>query len=93
VTNREAFDTLVELNPQIGRTLAIIACSPRYIQSLLTVRKNLPDAVKEKIIDAGLKLSSYPRGSQILNLFRSGGVTRFKEAYLKNIQELTSKSR
>ena len=87
--SREAYDTLVELNPQIGKSLEIMAHSPRYLQTLLAVRKTLPAALKEKIIDAGLKLSSYPRGSQILNLFRSGGVTRFNAANLKSLQELT----
>ena len=89
VITREAYDTLVELNPQIGKSLEITAHSPRYLQTLLAVRKTLPPALKEKIIDAGLKLASYPRGSQILNLFRSEGVTRFKAADLKSLQELT----
>ncbi len=93
VITREAYNTLVELNPQIGQSLAIIASSPRYLQSLLTVRKDLPDDVKEQIIAASLKLSSYPRGCQILNLFRTGGVTRFKPSYLKSLQELTTKAR
>jgi ABC-type phosphate/phosphonate transport system substrate-binding protein len=93
VTTRDAYDTLVELNPQVGKSLEIIASSPRYIQALLAVRKTLPEDLKEKIIEASLKLSSYPRGSQILNLFRTGGVTRFNPAYLKNVQELMAKSR
>jgi ABC-type phosphate/phosphonate transport system substrate-binding protein len=93
VITREDYNTLVELNPQIGQSLAIIASSPRYLQSLLTVRKNLPDDVKEQIIAASLKLSGYPRGCQILNLFRTGGVTPLKPAYLKSLQGLTTKSR
>jgi ABC-type phosphate/phosphonate transport system substrate-binding protein len=92
VTSQEALSTLVELNPQIGKTLKIIATSPRYLQSLVVIRTDLPANTKEKIIDAALKMNNYPRGSQIFSLFRTGGIIRFNPTYLQGVQELVSKS-
>ena len=92
VTTRQAFETLVELNPQMGKSLEVIAQSPRYLQTLLTIRKSLPGDFKAKIIDAALRLGNHPRGSQILNLFRAGKIIPFNPTFLKNLEELAGKS-
>ena len=92
LVTRDAFNTMAELNPQIGESLMVIAGSPRYLRGLLAIRNSLNKAMKQKIIEGALNLSTYPRGGQILKLFLLHEVVPFQQTYLKNLEELALKS-
>jgi ABC-type phosphate/phosphonate transport system substrate-binding protein len=93
IVTRSAFDTAMELNPQVGEHLTIIARSPQYLRGLVAVRQNLDEKTKQKIVAAALSLSSYPRGDQILKLFFVNKVVPFQPAYLETLEELARQSR
>lgn len=70
---RRNWQTLVELNPQIGRDLRALAVSPRVIPCGIGIRRGSdPDAVKA-FIDALQALARQVEGQQILALYQANG--------------------
>lgn len=71
VATRAEFETMCELNPQIGQQLKILARSPEMVASLLCFRADYAPAFKEQLL-AGLRdLHKTPAGLQILTVFQS----------------------
>jgi ABC-type phosphate/phosphonate transport system substrate-binding protein len=85
---REAFETSRELNPQIGERLVIAAKSPLLLNGLLAVRKGVPESIRKGVADAAVNLASYPKGKQILTLFKIGGFCHFQPSDLDSVAEL-----
>jgi ABC-type phosphate/phosphonate transport system substrate-binding protein len=55
---------------------------------LLTVRKDLSETIKKAVLEVAVNLASYPRGKQILTLFRIGGFRYFQPSDLDSVLEL-----
>jgi len=70
VTTEQAFQTMVELNPQVGKKLKIISTSPGLLQGVSIYRSGYPKILREKIETICLRLKTYPRGKQVLTLFQ-----------------------
>jgi ABC-type phosphate/phosphonate transport system substrate-binding protein len=92
IVTQEAYETLVEMNPQEGKDLTINATSPRYLQTMLVIRKSVSVPLQRRIIEAAINLSTHARGDQILKLFMTSKIVLFKQAYLKGVEELVGKS-
>ena len=70
LVTRTGFDTINELNPQIGKTLKILAVSPKIVPTMLCFRADYVPVCKDKIL-AGLRdLHLSPAGQQVLTVFR-----------------------
>jgi ABC-type phosphate/phosphonate transport system substrate-binding protein len=82
---RWAYDTMVELNPQVGAETKILAQSPILPRGALFMRKGITEAKKFAVIDSALKFGGSPRSKQILNLFNLEKFVRFHPKYLKSI--------
>jgi phosphonate transport system substrate-binding protein len=76
------FETMVELNPQIGRQLKILAKSEPVIPALLCFRGDYPAAYREKIIKEAARVNETPAGRQTLALFQAGHLLRGDPASL-----------
>jgi ABC-type phosphate/phosphonate transport system substrate-binding protein len=85
---RSAYDTMAELNPQIFNDLAILASSPPFPRGLTAFRKDIKADAKQRIIASALSLHTYPRGRQILTLFKTDQVVRSPNNYLENLIKL-----
>ena len=71
LVTRTGFDTMSELNPQIGKALKVLATSPKVVPILLCFRADYAPAFNDKIL-AGLRdLHLSPAGQQILTIFQS----------------------
>lgn len=68
LVTRGAFNTLVELNPQIGKALGPIATSPPLVSGVVLLDRRSVDA-RPTLLDAVLGLGASPRGQQVLSLF------------------------
>lgn len=71
LVTRRAYDTMVELNPEVGRQLSIIATSPICIAALFGLRSDYPSGLKEKTIRAFAGLHQTSHGRQLLALFQT----------------------
>ena len=68
---RRSWDTAVELNPQLGRSLRIVAVSPKLVPIFVAFRRHCSDAGRAALIDAILNITSVPAGQQIVALYQS----------------------
>lgn len=88
IVNDIAYQTMVEMNPQLGKDLKIISTSPELLDYLAVFRKSLNDDIKRKTHEVGRTLKTHPRGKQILMLFKIDDLAPIKETDLSSIKEL-----
>jgi phosphonate transport system substrate-binding protein len=69
VVTRSGFDTMVELNPQVGRQLKVIATSMELVPFVLAFRADYESSFKDQLLAAFRDLHRTPAGLQILNIF------------------------
>jgi phosphonate transport system substrate-binding protein len=70
VVTRGAFETAVELNPQVRKELRVLATSPELVPSLFFLRPGYASSLREKIEAAILTLHESPAGKQIMTVFQ-----------------------
>jgi ABC-type phosphate/phosphonate transport system substrate-binding protein len=68
---RNSFATAVEMNPQLGKSLRILAVSPKVIPIMLCFQKNCSQEGKKYIQEGIIKAESLPTGQQIEALYGS----------------------
>jgi len=90
VTTDTALKIMMELNPQIGRSLNIMTSSPELVTAATVFRRSVNADIKKKTIDIALKLNENSRGRQILLLFKIDGLVPLHESDLASIRELVS---
>ena len=83
-----AFETLAELNPQLEQELTPLAVSPRLLPGLICFPAGTDPEKKQAVREGALALHPYPRGRQILTLFRVDRVALFKPEFLEPVMTL-----
>jgi ABC-type phosphate/phosphonate transport system substrate-binding protein len=89
--DRKGFETMVEMNPQIGKTLRPLMKSDPYLEAVCCMRLGGPwerANMRKDMIDAMLDLPNDPAGRQIMLLFRFGGVVPFEDGHLQSMRAL-----
>ncbi|MGA3130704.1 MAG: PhnD/SsuA/transferrin family substrate-binding protein [Terracidiphilus sp.] len=71
--SRPAFEMAVELNPQLGRELRILAVSPKMFPNGFWARKSCNEEDKRVFEQAMLRTNTIPAGRQALALFQVTG--------------------
>jgi ABC-type phosphate/phosphonate transport system substrate-binding protein len=85
-----SYKTMAELNPQIGQKLKIIATSTGLTEIVNFMQKDLDEVIKEKIIQASIRLKETERGRQMLILFNTDGVIRASDEKLETAKQLVA---
>jgi ABC-type phosphate/phosphonate transport system substrate-binding protein len=88
LVTKRGFDTMVELNPQLGEQLKVISTSPLFVLGLVVFRKDFNEEYRKKIIDTALGFKKLPSGKQILTLFRVDDFFPFQNSDLNTLLEL-----
>lgn len=70
---RRNWETALELNPQLGRDLRLLAVSPRVIPCGIGIRKTADAEATKLFVDSLLRMSREPEGQQILALYQANG--------------------
>ncbi|BBO83262.1 hypothetical protein DSCO28_38280 [Desulfosarcina ovata subsp. sediminis] len=79
----EAFDLACELNPQLRKSLRVVAESPAFITALFAFPHGVDRAQKtEKLKHALLNLYATPGGRQVLTVFKSSQINRYPVSIL-----------
>ncbi len=71
VVTRTSFETMCELNPQIGHQLKILARSPAVVPSVFCFRADYAPAFKEDLFAGVRELHKSVAGQQVLTVFQS----------------------
>jgi ABC-type phosphate/phosphonate transport system substrate-binding protein len=85
---RRNWDTAVELNPQLGRSLRILAVSPKLVPIMLAFRRHCSEAGREALLKAITNITSVAGGQQIVALYQSRGFVPRTAAVLKATVEM-----
>jgi len=84
-----AFQTMKELNPQVGRKLHVIAESPELINTVGFFRSNYPLDYKEKAIRGMTsEYKHHERGKQIMLLFNIEKMSLINDSQLDSVRKL-----
>jgi ABC-type phosphate/phosphonate transport system substrate-binding protein len=86
--NKEGFETMVELNPQLKRDLRVIAQSPAGIVSIICIRSSYKAALRQILIESLQDLHVESKGQQILTLFKVEKLIPFEPSYLESARQL-----
>jgi phosphonate transport system substrate-binding protein len=70
VVTRRGFQTMSELNPQVGRQLKVLASSPEVVPAGFCFRKDYTDPCREKLLVEMDRIHTIPAGQQVLTIFQ-----------------------
>jgi ABC-type phosphate/phosphonate transport system substrate-binding protein len=84
-TPRRVFETVAEMNPQVGNQIQILAQSPPLLRGLLVIRSDMDGRLKESVKTTLAEMNANPQGKQILTLLRYDRLVPFQAAYLNSV--------
>ena len=87
VTGR-AFETMAELNPQIGQQLKIVATSPDLTTGILFISSDCSPDIRELTVNSGMKMHETAQGQHILELFGMKRIAGFEPHHLNGVKSL-----
>lgn len=88
IVEEACFQTLVELNPDLGRKLTPIYRSDKFPDGILALPADHDDEFKKTIVKIASNLHMDPEGRQILTIFRKKRSAPFDDRYMKNLEKL-----
>lgn len=90
IVDRSGFETMTELNPQVGRELRVIARSAAYLDTVACVRRDGWETPRHRtdLIAALHELYQDPAGRQLGSLFKFDDLIPFEDHYLDSVRAL-----
>jgi ABC-type phosphate/phosphonate transport system substrate-binding protein len=88
LASRYAFETMSELNPQVGKELKAIATSPGFLTGVICFRRDFYAQFKDHLDDSLKSLHIDSQGRQILTLFRINQLIPFEHSHLETVEAL-----
>jgi phosphonate transport system substrate-binding protein len=85
---RRSWETAVELNPQLGRDLRILAVSPKVVPIAVCFRRGSSAIGRRSFIDAITHVTSQPAGQQIVALYQTQAFVLRTGAVMKSALEM-----
>ena len=85
---RRSWDTVVELNPQLGHDLRALAVSPRIIPIAICFRRNCNADGRKMLLDSMLRLSNSTSGQQMAALYQAHGFVVRPVSVMKSTLEM-----
>jgi ABC-type phosphate/phosphonate transport system substrate-binding protein len=82
---RRVFETVAEMNPQIGNQVQILCQSPPLLRGLLVIRKDMDGRLKESVNKTLAGMNTQPQGKQILTLLRYDRLIPYQPGHLANV--------
>lgn len=88
LVTRSGFDTMVELNPQLGQQLVVLAESPPVVPAVFAFRADYQPSFREKLIADLNDLKKTAAGRQVLTIFQSEDMKELSKDSLDTTLEL-----
>ncbi|MEZ4599662.1 MAG: PhnD/SsuA/transferrin family substrate-binding protein [Syntrophotaleaceae bacterium] len=88
IVTRNAFETMVELNPQLGQQLSIIETSPAYVPAMMAFRADYQPPYLKDLLEGVRSLHQTAAGRQVLLIFNSERIEEHPAAILQPTLEL-----
>jgi phosphonate transport system substrate-binding protein len=88
LVNLSGFETMKELNPQIGRELKVLASSPQVVPVVFVFRASYAPAFMDQLLTSLNELHQSPAGQQVLAIFQSERIEERPAEFLAGTMEL-----
>ncbi|HTP65810.1 MAG TPA: PhnD/SsuA/transferrin family substrate-binding protein [Geobacteraceae bacterium] len=88
LASSNSFETMADLNPQIGLRLRVLEKSPGFTTGIIAVRKNGRTPRREEMIRALAEMDGDPKGKQLLTLFRVNRLVPFHAEHLTSVEKM-----
>lgn len=88
IVRQKSFNTIIELNPQVGKELKVLAKSPGLLLGIVCFQKYCNKEIREEFFKAANRIHKEPKGKQILTLIKKDKMIPFKPEYLESIKAL-----
>ncbi len=85
---RRNWETAVELNPQLGRDLRVLAVSPKIIPIAVAFRRNCNAESRKVLLQTMLRISTTVAGQQMAALYQARGFVMRPVSTMKNTVEM-----
>lgn len=92
VVDADSYEVTCEMNPQIGRDLAVLARSAPMPGAVICVSRRYSDH-REELMRALAGIQDDPAGRQILTVFRTSGLRAFSDEDLRGVRGLRTSFR
>jgi phosphonate transport system substrate-binding protein len=92
LVTRSVFDTMTQLNPQIGEALLVSTKSKPFLGFISCMRKNLDPNLKQLIKERAVKLHENQNLKQMFILLQTDRIIYFQSEHLENLSELWRES-
>jgi len=93
LVSRSHYETMVELNPQLGRKLRVLEKSPGFVTGIIAMRKDLQIKTRDAIVKNLSEMYTDPKGKQIMTIFRINRLVPFLPEHLKSIEKVIRERR
>jgi phosphonate transport system substrate-binding protein len=91
LVSKTAYETMVEINPQIGIRIKVLNSSPRYLRVVASFTSKFKKSrFSEGLLQHLTSLDNYAAGRQLFALTKTAKIVPFKEEYLENVKALIS---
>ena len=88
ITSQRSFNTMVELNPQVGKSLRILCKSPNFLAGVVCVSDDLSDKDKKEMLEILEEIHTYPEGEQLLLILQIDKLVSYHPEYLETTEAL-----
>lgn len=86
-----AYQTMVEMNPQVRKRLKVLERSPGFIKTIHCVTPLLPQEMTQRFIDRGMVMEDTVEGRQLLLIFQVKKNFLFHPSYLAHSESIYRK--
>ena len=83
LVTQNGFATMAELNPQVGKELRVLECSPELLPVVFVLRADFNPSYRDRLIQGVKDLDQSPAGRQILTVFQGEDMVDAPSAYLE----------
>lgn len=91
VVSRGSFETMKELNPQVGKKLTVLAQSPNYLSAVVCLLRDGDPELEAGLHSAVNTIHETAYGKQILMTFRVERFVPYNRDYMQTIRSLVEK--
>lgn len=93
LVSRSHYETMVEMNPQLGQKMRILEKSPGFVTGVLAMRKDLQKTTRDAIVKTLSEMHTDPKGKQIMTLFRINRLIPFMPEHLTSVEKVLKERR
>lgn len=91
IESRTAFETAVELNPQLGKDLVVLTRSPRFVPGLVCLADALGPERQRLYVEHASRLHDRARFTQAFMVMRVTKLAPWNPKYVESVRELVAR--